>query len=217
MAQVTVEAWPGRVARLLRREHPESRDHVGAEVVELSDASVGAVEASKVTLSRTLVRSVSAGDDVIMTLSGALSVHATGDVTMAGGAAPLVLAGRDLRMRGATAVIVAAPQVRVESGTVGVLLARSAELGDRARVILTARDALLLGGTLGILVPLIVYLLRRFAPPPAEAEPQPWYRRLGFWFLRRLLVLGSAGLLGWLIYRSVRGQIARRIPRLPGL
>ncbi|NWG21068.1 MAG: hypothetical protein HXY39_12195 [Chloroflexi bacterium] len=217
MAQATVEAWPGRVARLLRREHPASRDHVGAEVVELSDASVGTVEASKVTLSRTLVRSVSAGDDVMMTLSGALSVQATGDVTMTGGVAPLVFAGRDLRMRSATAVIAAAPEVRVESGTVGVLLARSAELGDRARVILTARDALLLGGALGILVPLIAYLLRRFAPPPAEAEPQPWYRRLGFWFLRRLLVLGSTGLLGWLVYRSVRGQIARRFSRLPGL
>lgn len=204
----------GLLHNLLRLERAESRASATAEVVELSDASVGAVDAEKATLSRTLARSVSAKDDVSMTLSGALLVRAAGDVAINGGVAPLVSAGRDLRIRGATTAMAIAPRLRVESGVVGVLLAGKAEIGNETRVLLTARDAVLLGGAIGVLLPLVAYLLRRFAPPPAEQEPRPWYTRFGFWLLRQLIVVAVTGLLGWLAYRSVRGQVARVFPRL---
>lgn len=207
---------PGWLDRLLRIERSDSRDTIEADVVELSDVSAGAVEAQKATLSRAFARSITAQDDVSMTFSAALSVHAGGDVSMTGSATPLLTAGRDARLSGASAGVVAAREARVESGMVGVLLAGSAELGDQTRVLITGRDALLLGAAVGIFFPLVTYLLRRFAPPPEEQAPRPWYTRAGLWLLRQAIVLGGAGLLGWVAYRSLRQQVTRLLPGLAG-
>lgn len=207
---------PGWLDRLLRIERSDSRDTIEADVVELSDVSAGAVEAQKATLSRAFARSITAQDDVSMTFSAALSVHAGGDVSMTGSATPLLTAGRDARLSGASAGVVAAREARVESGMVGVLLAGSAELGDQTRVLMTGRDALLLGAAVGIFFPLVTYLLRRFAPPPEEQAPRPWYTRAGLWALRQTIVLGGAGLLGWIAYRSLRQQALRLLPGLAG-
>ncbi len=204
---------PGWFDRLLSVERSASRDTIGAEVVELSDVSAGAVEAQKATLSRARIQSVTAQDDVAMTLSAAVSVRAGGDVSMTGSATPLLIAGRDARLSSASAGIVAARTARVDSGTVGVLVAGSAELGNQTRVLLTWREALLLGAAIGIFLPLVVYLLRRFAPPPPQEQPsRPWYARAGLWLLRQAMILGSAGLLGWIAYRALRDRVMRLVP-----
>jgi hypothetical protein len=207
---------PGWLDRLLRIERLESRDTIEADVVELSDVSAGTVEAQKATLSRAFARSVSAQDDVAMTFSAALSVQAGGDVSMTGSATPVLMAGRDARLSGASVGVVAAREARVESGMVGVLLAGSAELSNQTRVLITGRDALLLGAAVGVFFPLVTYLLRRFAPPPQEQAPRPWYTRAGLWALRQTIVLGGAGLLGWIAYRSLRQQVMRLLPGLTG-
>jgi hypothetical protein len=95
---------------------------------------------------------------------------------------------------------------------VGVLLAGSATLGDQTRVVLSGRDALLFGAAIGIFFPLVAYLLRRFAPPPKEQEPRPWYTRVGLWALRQTIVLGGAALLGWVAYRTLRNRVTRLLP-----
>ncbi len=214
MARKTSNHRPGLLDRLLRIERSESHDHIESEVVELQHASIGSVDAQKATVSRALVRSVTAQDDVAMTLSGALAVHAGGDVSMTGSASPLVIAARDARLSNTSTGIVTAREARVESGMVGVLLAGSATLGDRTRVMLSGRDALLFGAAVGIFFPLVAYLLRRFAPQPKEQEPRPWYTRVGLWALRQTIVLGSAALLGWIAYRTLRNRVTRLLPAM---
>ncbi|MCS6839616.1 MAG: hypothetical protein NZ699_02820 [Roseiflexus sp.] len=206
---------PGWLDRLLRIERSESRDTIEADVVELSNVSAGAVEAQKATLSRAFARSVTAQDDVSMTFSAALAVQAGGDVNMTGSAATALIAGRDVRLNGASAGFVAAREARMESGRVGVLLAGSAELGNQTHVLITGRNALLLGAAFGIFFPLVAYLLRRFAPPQ-EQTPRPWYARAGRWALRQTMVLGGVGLLGWVAYRSLRQRVMRLLPGLAG-
>ena len=77
MAQKTSNHRPGLLDRLLRIERSESHDHIESEVVELQNVSIGSVDAQKASVSRALVRSLTAQDDVAMTLSSALSVDAT--------------------------------------------------------------------------------------------------------------------------------------------
>jgi len=212
MAQKTSNHRPGLLDRWLRIERAESRDHIESEVVELQNVSIGSVDAQKATVSRALVRSLTAQDDVAMTLSSALSVRAGGDVSMTGSASPLVMAARDVRLNNSSAAVMTAREARVESGMVGVLLAGSATLGDQTRVVLSGRDALLFGAAIGIFFPLVAYLLRRFAPPPKEQEPRPWYTRAGLWALRQTIVLGGAALLGWVAYRTLRNRVMRLLP-----
>jgi len=212
MAQKTSNHRPGLLDRLLRIERSESHDHIESEVVELQNVSIGSVDAQKATVSRALVRSLTAQDDVAMTLSSALSVHAGGDVSMTGSASLLVMAARDVRLNNSSAAVMTAREARVESGMVGVLLAGSATLGDQTRVVLSGRDALLFGAAVGIFFPLVAYLLRRFAPPPKEQEPRPWYTRAGLWALRQTIVLGGAALLGWVAYRTLRNRVMRLLP-----
>ncbi|MGQ9550399.1 MAG: hypothetical protein ACUVSY_17030 [Roseiflexus sp.] len=214
MTHKTSNHRPGLFDRLLRIERPEVRDTVESEVVELQNVSIGSVDAQKVMVSRALVQSVTAQDDVAMTLSSSLAVHAGGDVSMTGSASPLVMATRDVRLNNSSAGVVTAREARVESGKVGIVLAGSVILGDQTRVLLSGRDALLFGAAVGIFFPLVAYLLRRFAPPPKEQEPRPWYTRAGLWALRQAIILGGAALLGWAAYRALRNRVTRLLPRM---
>ena len=65
----------------------------------------------------------------------------------------------------------------------------------------------------------MLYLLKRFLPPPppreARAAPnRPVYVRLGLWLLRKVLVIGSIALVVWLAYRRVRSRIRELVPIL---
>lgn len=204
----------GRIAKAWRSTG--SAQNVAGDVVEVRAASVGEITARRAALSRSVAREIRAEQDVTMALSAAARVHAGGDAIITGGAAGALLAGGDARMEGGSAAILVSRQSHLESGMVGLLIARDVQLSGESRVLLTLREALIIGAAIGTLVPLVRYLLNRFVPAPAEREApeRPWYVRAGLWAGWLVLRLGVTVLTGWLLYRSLRRRVERLLPFL---
>lgn len=191
------------------------QEAVAADEVNIEGGSIGTIEASRVRLARSLAGSVAAGENVVMTTSAAFSVRSGSDVVLTAGGAPLILVGGDLHMQNGGSLALAAGTARVDSGFVGLLLARRVALGDNTTLLVDTRRALLIVVGLGVLWPIGRYLLRRFAPaprPPAGSPPRALPARAGRWLLRRLLMLGVPVLGVWLAYRWLRSKLVRLLP-----
>jgi hypothetical protein len=217
----TIEETPTErrslIARLLpiRRKLATAED-VSGRAVEVRAASVGSITARRASMTRSVAREIHAGEDVTMALSAAARVDAGGDAMITGGAAGALFASGGAHLDGSTAGVLIASSAQVESGNIGLLIARDARLGSSARVLISAREALILGAAIGIFYPLVRYLLSRFAPAPPsdDAPPKPWYMQLAMWLGALALRLGVTALLIWIGYRALRRRIERLLPFL---
>jgi hypothetical protein len=175
---------------------------------DATEQALVVVEARKALMSRSVAKTVTASNSAVMNLSGALTVRAGDDIVVTAGGAGVMIAGGDLHMEGGAGGVIAAKEAHVESGFVGLLLARRASMGEQTRVLITTRQAVLIGVLIGALFPLTRYLLRRFAPQadrPSEARRDtPAAVRFGRWLLGRALRIAVVALVGWLIYRWAR-------------
>lgn len=181
---------------------------------EYSDAPIEKAHAKKALLSRTLAGTVTASDDAIMTLSGALVVRAGGDLIVNGGGA-FIVTGDELTMQSSGAAAILAREAQIESGLIGVLLSGNTRIGNNARVLINTRQAIIIGVSIGILYPLVRYLLQRFAPPPQPPEPadQPVLVGIGRWLIGALLRIGITALIIFLTYRWVRSKLSGLLGR----
>lgn len=186
------------------------------DAIEVRSTAIGDVNSRRASLSRSAARAIHADQDVTMALSAAVQVHAGGDAIITGGAAAALSASGDVRMDGGTAGISISRQAHIDSATIGLLIARDVKLGGKSRVLITTREALIIGALIGTLYPVIRYLLQRFAPPPPEREviKLPWYTRLGIWVGVLALRIGIATLIGLVVYRTARTRIKRLLPFL---
>jgi hypothetical protein len=204
---------------LLRRNGTAATaaEDITAPTAHLRGTTAGAINAEKVTMSRSYARSIAASEDVTMTLSGALRVDAGRDLVISGGGAPLIVTGGDLQLEGATAAMITAKEAHVESGFVGLLLSRKASLGDQTRILMQTREALIVALGIGVLWPIMRYLLNRFLPLPKPRETEadrkrPFYVRLGLRLLNLALRVGILVLTVWLVYRWARRRVIGLVP-----
>ncbi len=204
----------GRLTQAWRTS--ESSAEVAGEHVEMRSSSAGIVKAERVALTRSSARDIAASEDLTMTLSSAMRVHVGGDASITGSAAVSLAATGDARVDGSSVGMLVSRRAQVESGTIGILIARDAQLSGTSRVLIATREAFILGAMIGIFLPLVRYLLQRFAPPPVaqEESTRPWYIQFGLWFGGLALRLGLIGVGGWLIYRTVRQRAERLLPFL---
>ncbi|GAB4119682.1 MAG: hypothetical protein OHK0050_27580 [Roseiflexaceae bacterium] len=171
----------------------------------------------KALITRSAVRSLVVEKDAVMTMSAAVQAHADGDIIVNAGAAGLMQAEQDLHSTNSSAIVMTAPNAKVESSTIGVLIASKAELGPGVRVLIATREALIIAAALMFGYPLIRYLLQRFAPQPsqAEAEKQPLHIRIGRWLFGFAIRLGITAGVGYILYRRLRKHLDPIIKFLP--
>ncbi|GEM_PF-1878631 len=217
MTNITDTQRHGLVGFLTRAwRAPAAGEDLSGDAIEIRDAAVGDISSRRTSLSRSAARTIHADQDVTMALSAAAQISAGGDAMITGGAAVALSAGGNIRLDGSNAGMTLSRQAHVDSGMIGLLIARDVKLSGKSRVLLTTKEALILGTAIGTLYPLVRYLLQRFAPPPPEREEieRPWYTKLGLWLGGLALRIGIAALIGFVIYRSARGRIERLLPFL---
>ncbi len=197
---------------LWRRAAPADDGSPAETAVVVSNQAADDVSARKLTLLRSRARHIRAGDDINASFSGALTMRAGGDMLVNGGGSAVMTAGRDLRLEGGGALIAVAREAHVSAGGVGVLLAGRAAVDPEARVLLTTQQALILGAAVGILYPLVRYLLNRCFPPPVAARRRPFWQRLLLWLGARVVVLGVFAFAIWFAVRRVRARVAGFAP-----
>jgi hypothetical protein len=206
--------------QLFHRVNPTATpqdDLVNVPTTNLSNVMVEHVGADKAFLSRSLAGTVQADGNVTMTLSGALSVRAGDDAIISGGIIPVLSAGGDLHLESGNSGVLVSRSARVESGVIGMLVSTNAQIDERVKVLIGPREALLLAGALGILLPLVRYLLQRIFPPPPPPDPEAWRKRPFWqralrWVLGPLLRIGIPVLLLFFAYRRVKSSLLDVLP-----
>lgn len=108
-----------------------------------------------VSLADTAAAAVIAGRDVEMTdsLSGAVVTGANLKMTDSFG--KVIVAGGSVEIHDGGVGVMHCKQAAVESGTIGVLFAPQASLGENVRVVMTGRQAALLGAAFGLVAGLM--------------------------------------------------------------
>jgi hypothetical protein len=112
-------------------------------------------------LENSLVAAVVAGADITMKDSLGCAVVAGKDVHMQDCLGKVVVAGGNVTLRGGGAGVMYSRQAAVEAGTIGVLIAPQAALREQVRVLMTGRQAALLGAAFGLTAGLLGLLFRR--------------------------------------------------------
>lgn len=202
------------VRRVLRKE---PQPDVAADQVDVQNSMVRTVHAEKALLSRSIVGTVTAADNAVLTTSGALSLSSASDIVVTAGGGMLLIAKDDIHMQGGGGGIVVAKEASVESGMVGILLAGNARLGNKTRVLINTREAVVMGVVIGCLWPITRYLLRRYGPKLPERSQQAEREsslaaRIGFWLLRKLITLAALTLAVVLAYRWLRSKVGGMVP-----
>ena len=126
---------------------------VRGDTASVERSAVGVVATTGATeVHQSLAASVISGGGVSLSQAGATAIVAAGDAQLRQGGSQWLLAAGDVTVDWGGAAVVAAPVVKVERGFVGLVLARHAEMGDGARVLLQPRGAAALGAGLGLAV-----------------------------------------------------------------
>jgi hypothetical protein len=163
----------------------------------------------KALVSNSLVGTLEVGDDAVLTTSGAFSARAGGDIIVNAGGAAIMTAGGDVHINGGGGLLLASRHSQVDSGAIGILLAQHAELHPGVRVLLTTRQALIIGLLAGIGYPLVRYLLQRFAPQPQEEiQDERALPRFQRWLIGLLIRLAITAALVYVVYRQLKSRLA---------
>jgi hypothetical protein len=172
-------------------------------------APIEELRARKALVSKSLVGTLEVGDDAVLTTSGAFSARAGGDIIVNAGGAAVMTAGGDVHINGGGGLLLVSQRSQVESGAIGILLAQHAELHPGVRVLLTTRQALIIGLLAAVGYPLVRYLLQRFAPPPREEildeRALPRFQR---WLIGLLIRLAITVAVVFVVYRQVKNRLA---------
>jgi hypothetical protein len=185
---------------------------VQARKALVTGSGAGAVVAGEdATLSASFAGAVVAGRDMVVTAGGGQFLVAGGDITLTTGGAQILVAGGDVDATNLNGGVLVARRVSVERGIVGVLVARDADLGN-ARVLLNTPQAAALGAVLGLVAPVVAFLLHRSfrrrkgqdAVEKPRAARAKWGRRLLRFLLGMAIPGGVTALVVW------RQRLARR-------
>jgi hypothetical protein len=126
---------------------------VRGDTATVRRSAVGVVATTGATeVRQSVAAAVLSGDGVSLTQGGATAVVAAGDAEIRQGGCQWLLSAGDVTVEWGGAAVMAAPSVKMERGTVGLVLARRAELGDGVRVLLQPRGAAALGAGIGLAV-----------------------------------------------------------------
>jgi hypothetical protein len=206
--------WAERM--LTQWRDPQADGEATGDMVELRRSEANLVQGRRVALSRSVARSINAEEDVSMALSAVGSIQVGGDATITGGAAALLTAQGDAHLDGSSVALLAAPRAKLDSSTIGILISRDAHLSGSSRILIATREAFILGAAIGVVMPLVRYLLQRVAPPPqpAEFDDRPWYARFGLWLGGIIVRIGLLAIGGWLMYRIARQRVEKILPML---
>jgi hypothetical protein len=206
--------------QLLRHKQaaPEQLTNTGtsdltSRAVTMRGSSAAQIHGERTLLSRSSAGQISA-ENVTLSLSAAGKATVGRDLVVAGGAVGLVQAADDATIEHGYVGALISGQAHVENGVVGLVVGRDVTISPGVRVLIGAREALLLLVGLAVLLPLVRALLRRVMPPPPPPadDDRPLLVRVGRAALGFGLRIGIVAGLGFLAYRTVRRRIEAFIP-----
>jgi hypothetical protein len=122
---------------------------VQADTAEVKFSAVCLLQADSASFQASSTAAALAKGDVSMAWSSAQLVAAAKDVTMSNAGGQLIAAAGSVDVHTGGAALIAGGSVTVERGLVGVVLARTATLGDQTRVLLAPRAAAALSAGFG--------------------------------------------------------------------
>jgi hypothetical protein len=113
------------------------------------------------TVENSVVGSVVAGKDSTTTNSMVVAVVAGGDVLLTNSMGVVTVAGGKVELNSSKSCLLITQGSAVENSTIGVLFSPEATLGNDVKVIMTSKQALLIGAALGLIIFLLGRLFRR--------------------------------------------------------
>lgn len=122
----------------------------GEDVHLDQSASIVTTARGKLDMRQSASVVVASGDGTKLSLAAAVALPALGDVTLEKSFAQWLISAGDVSIDKGGCIAAVAPEVRIERGAAGVVLARNVEIGEGGRVLLNPIGAAILGVGLGI-------------------------------------------------------------------
>jgi hypothetical protein len=133
-----------------------------AERAELAASAVGAViSAENASLKTSAAAIVAAGNNLSLSVGGAQLIGAGNTIDIKQGGAQVIAAGNTVQLHQAGGGVIISPNVSVNDGFVGVMLAAMSHLEGDVRVLLSTRQAIAFGIAVGLTVVIANRLLDR--------------------------------------------------------
>ena len=137
-------------------------DQVVAQDASINNSFVGVVRAAgSASVANSISGGFVAGQNMEVAEGFGNAFVAGANIEMKGSAGLALIAGANIDIHGGGGGILSCQQATVESGTIGVLIAPQAALGENVKVVMSTTQAIAMGAAFGLVVGVLGLLFRR--------------------------------------------------------